>query len=155
MRRGRRGFTFIELLIVVLVLAILAGIGILKYIDLRHRALSAQVVADVEAIRLAAYTRYYETGAWAPDAGAGIKPAALTPYLSQNFSFSKPEYTLDWENFAPPVPGPTGGLQVGVVIDAANPRLARSLALHMGNRAPFIVTGSTITYVLVGPDGRS
>ena len=81
MMRGRRGFTFIELLIVVLVLSILAGIGILKYIDLRHRALSAQVVGDVEAIRLAAYTRYYETGAWAPDAGAGVKPVTffLTP----------------------------------------------------------------------------
>jgi prepilin-type N-terminal cleavage/methylation domain-containing protein len=153
--KGRRGFTFIELLIVVLVLAILAGIGILKYIDLRHRALSAQVIADLEAIRLAAYTEYYETGTWAADAGAGIKPVELTAYMSQNFSFTKPEYTLDWENFAPATPGPTGGMQIGVVVDASNPRLARSLALHMGNRAPFIVTGSTVTYVLVGPDGRS
>jgi hypothetical protein len=46
-------------------------------------------------------------------------------------------------------------MQVGVVVDASNPRLARSLRLHMGTRAPFFVTGSTITYVLVGPDGRS
>jgi prepilin-type N-terminal cleavage/methylation domain-containing protein len=152
---GRRGFTFIEMLIVVLVLGVLAGIAILKYIDLRHRALSAQVVADLEAIRLAAYTGYYETGSWAPETSAGVKPAALTPYMSQNFSFTKPEYKLDWENFAPAVPGPTGGIQIGVVVDASNPQLARSLALHMGNRAPFIVTGSTITYVLVGPDGRS
>jgi prepilin-type N-terminal cleavage/methylation domain-containing protein len=155
MRGGRRGFTFIELLIVVLVLGILAGIAILKYIDLRHRALSAQVVGDVEAIRLAAYTRYYETGHWAPDAGAGVKPPELAPYMSQNFSFTKPEYTLDWENFAPATPGPTGGLQIGIVVAASDARLAQSLALHMGNRAPFIVTGSTITYVLVGPDGRS
>lgn len=155
MREGRRGFTFIELLVVVLVIGILAGIGILKYIDLRHRALSAQVVGDVEAIRLAAYTRYYETGTWAPDAGRGVKPVELTPYMSQNFSFTKPEYTLDWENFAPANPGPTGAMQIGIVIDASDARLAHSLALHLGNRAPFFVTGSTITYVLVGPDGRS
>jgi prepilin-type N-terminal cleavage/methylation domain-containing protein len=155
MMQGRRGFTFIELLIVVIVMGILAGLGVLKYIDLRHRALSAQVVADLEAIRLAAYTGYYETGAWAPESGAGVKPAALTPYMSQSFSFSKPEYTLDWENFVPPGGGPSGGIQIGVVVDAVNPTLARTLALHMGNRAPFIVTGSTVTYVLVGPDGRS
>jgi prepilin-type N-terminal cleavage/methylation domain-containing protein len=155
MTRGRRGFTFIELLVVVLVLSILAGIGILKYIDLRHRALSAQVVGDVEAIRLAAYTRYYETGAWAPDAGAGVKPVELTPYMSQNFTFTRPEYTLDWENFAPANPGPTGAMQVGIVVAASDARLARSLALHLGTRSPFIVTGATITYVLVGPDGRS
>jgi prepilin-type N-terminal cleavage/methylation domain-containing protein len=155
MKARRQGFTFIELLVVVLVISILAGIGILKYIDLRHRALSAQVVGDVEAIRLAAYTRYYETGKWAPDAGAGVKPVELTPYMSQNFSFTKPEYTLDWENFAPVNPGPTGAMQIGIVIDASDARLARSLALHLGNRAPFFITGSTITYVLVGPDGRS
>jgi prepilin-type N-terminal cleavage/methylation domain-containing protein len=155
MMRGRRGFTFIELLVVVLVLSILAGIGILKYIDLRHRALSAQVVGDVEAIRLAAYTQYYETGAWAPDAGAGVKPPELAPYMSQSFSFIKPEYTLDWENFAPPTPGPSAGLQIGIVVAATDARLAHSLALHMGNRSPCIVTGSTITYVLVGPDGQS
>jgi len=155
MRGGRRGFTFVELLTVVLVISILAGIGILKYLDLRHRALSAQVVADLEAIRLAAYTQYYETGAWAPDAGAGVKPPELEPYMSQNFSFTKPEYTLDWENFAPATPGPTGGLQIAVVVAASSPRLAQSLALHLGTRTPFVVTGSTITYVLVGPDGRS
>ncbi len=39
--RLRRGFTFIEVLVVVLVLSILASLAILRYIDLKHRALSA------------------------------------------------------------------------------------------------------------------
>ncbi|HET7422815.1 MAG TPA: type II secretion system protein [Gemmatimonadales bacterium] len=155
MMRGRRGFTFIELLVVCAVIGILSGLAVLKYIDLRYRAMSAQVVGDLEAIRLAAYTGYYETGHWAPDAGPGLMPAQLVPYMSTSFSFSKPEYTLDWENFVPPGGGPSGGMQVGVVVDASNARLARSLRLHMGTRAPFFITGSTITYVLVGPDGRS
>ena len=33
--RGRRGFTFIEMLIVMIVLGILASLAILRYIDLR------------------------------------------------------------------------------------------------------------------------
>ena len=55
MIRGRKGFTFIELLIVCAVMGILAGLAVLKYMDLRCRALSAQVVGDLEAIRLAAH----------------------------------------------------------------------------------------------------
>lgn len=155
MRRDRRGFTFIELLIVVAVMAILAGLATLKYIDLRHRALSAQVIGDLEAIRLAAYTGFYDTGTWAPDAGAGIKPPALDAYLSRSFTFSKPDYTLDWENFVPPDGGPSGGMQIGVVVSASNPRLARTLAQSLGEKAPFIVAGTTLTYVIVGADGRT
>ena len=155
MMRGRKGFTFIELLIVCAVIGILSGLAVLKYIDLRYRAMSAQVVGDLEAIRLAAYTGYYETGHWAPDAGPGLMPAQLVPYMSTSFSFSKPEYTLDWENFVPAGGGPSSSMQVGVVVDASNPRLARTLALHMGTRAPFFVSGTTVTYVLVGPDGKS
>lgn len=155
MIRRRRGFTFIELLIVVAVMGILAGLAVLKYIDLRHRAVSAQVIGDLEAIRLAAYTGYYETGAWAPDAGAGMKPLALDGYMSKTFSFTKPDYTLDWENFVPPSGGPSGGMQVGIVVSATNPRLARTLALNLGNKAPFFVAGNTLTYIIVGPDGKS
>ena len=52
--RRRRGFTFIEVLVVMIVMAILATLGILKYIDLRHRALSSSATADLQAVRLAA-----------------------------------------------------------------------------------------------------
>ncbi len=155
MMRGRKGFTFIELLIVCAVIGILAGLAVLKYMDLRYRALSAQVVGDLEAIRLAAYTGYYETGSWAAETGPGLMPAQLVPYMAKSFNFNKPDYTLDWENFVPPGGGPSSSMQVGVVVDASNPRLARTLALHMGTRAPFFVSGTTVTYVLVGPDGKS
>jgi len=155
MIRGRRGFTFIELLVVCAVMGILASLAVLKYMDLRYRALSAQVVGDLEAIRLAAYTGYYETGSWAAETGPGVMPTQLVPYMSKSFAFTKPEYTLDWENLVPPGGGASGSMQVGVVVDASNARLAKTLALHMGTRAPFFVTGNTVTYVLVGPDGRS
>ena len=151
----RRGFSLIELLIVMLVIGVLAGLGLLKYIDLRHRAMSAAAIADLEAVRLAGYSAFYETGVWPADAGAGTTPAGMAPYLATNFTFAKPEYTLDWENFVPPGGGPSGGMQLGVVLTSSNNRLTQSLIKHLGTKAPFFVVGGNLTYVIVGPDGRS
>ncbi len=155
MSRARRGFTFIELLVVMIVIGLLAGLGLLKYIDLKHRAMSAQAIADLEAIRLAGYSAWYETGAWPADAGAGVTPPALVPYLSGSFSFAKPEYTLDWENFVPPGGGPSAGMQLGIVLTSSNARLTKALVHNLGDKAPFFVIGGNLTYVIVGPDGRS
>jgi prepilin-type N-terminal cleavage/methylation domain-containing protein len=154
MSRRRSGFTFIELLIVMVVIGLLAGLGLLKYMDLKHRAMSAQAIGDLEAIRLAGYSAWYETGTWPSEAGAGVVPAGLAPYLSSSFSFSRPDYTLDWENFVPPGGGPSAGMQLGVVLTSSNTRLTRTLALNLGNKGPFLVLGGNLTYVIVGPDGR-
>jgi prepilin-type N-terminal cleavage/methylation domain-containing protein len=155
MSRRRRGFTFIELLVVMIVIGLLAGLAVLRYIDLKHRAMSAQAIADLQAIRLAGYGAWYETGTWPGDAGAGTVPAGLSPYLPNGFSFTKSEYTLDWENFVPPGGGPSGGMQLGVVLTSGNQRLTQSLIRHLGSTAPFFVIGSNLTYVIIGPDGRS
>ncbi len=154
MTRGRRGFTFIELLVVMIVIGLLAGLGLLKYMDLKHRALSAQAVADLEAIRLAGYGAWYETGTWPVEVGAGVIPPGLVSYLPGGFSFAKPEYTLDWENFVPPGGGASGAMQIGVVLTSGNPRLTKTLAQHLGSKAPFFLIGGNLTYVIVGPDGR-
>jgi prepilin-type N-terminal cleavage/methylation domain-containing protein len=152
--RRRRGFTFIELLVVMIVMAILASIAILKYIDLKHRALSASATADLQAVRIAAYSAWYEHNVWPGDAGAGTVPAALAPYLPSGFTFSKPEYTLDWDNFVPPGGGPSGGMQLGVVVSSTNARLMKTLQDNLGNKAPFFVIGGNLTFVIIGPDGR-
>jgi prepilin-type N-terminal cleavage/methylation domain-containing protein len=152
--RRRRGFTFIELLVVVIVMSILTGLAILKYIDLKHRALSASATADLQAVRVAAYSAWYEHSAWPGDAGAGTVPPALAPYLPAGFTFSKPEYTLDWDNFVPPGGGPSGGMQLGVVVSSSNARLMKTLQNNLGSKGPFFVLGGTLTFVIMGPDGR-
>ena len=53
--RGRRGFTIIELLIVIIVIGVLAMLGILRYRDLRNHAVASGVAAELNVIRLAAY----------------------------------------------------------------------------------------------------
>ena len=152
--RRRRGFTFIEVLVVVVVLSILASLAVLKYIDLKHRALSASATADLQAVRLAAYSAWYEHGIWPGESGAGTVPPTLSPYLPVGFTFSRPEYTLDWDNFVPPSGGPTGSMQLGVVVTSANVRLMKALQDNLGSKAPFFVLGNTLTFVIIGPDGR-
>jgi prepilin-type N-terminal cleavage/methylation domain-containing protein len=153
---GRRaGFTFLEMLMVMIVIGLLAGLAVLKYVDLRHRARAAQAVADLESVRLAAYGAWYENGTWPPEVGPGIVPPGLAGYLVKNFTFAKPEYTLDWENFVPPGGGPSPGMQLGIVVTASNPRLQRALLQTLGNKLPFVNVGGTVTFVIVGPDGKS
>ncbi len=155
MSRRRAGFTIVELLTVMIVLGLLAGIAILKYIDLRHRARTAQVTGDLRAVRIAAYGAMYDTGVWPAEAGPGVVPAGLVPYLPANFSFVRPEYTLDWENFVPPNGGSVSPYQIGMVVTAADPRLQRALEQTLGNNLPFISQGGTLTFIIAGPDGSS
>jgi prepilin-type N-terminal cleavage/methylation domain-containing protein len=152
--RRRGGFTFIEVLVVLIVMSILATLAVLKYIDLKHRALSSSATADLQAVRLAAYSAWYEHSAFPADAGAGTVPPALVPYLPRGFTFDKPEYTLDWDNFVPPNGGPTGSMQLGVVVSSTNARLMKTLQDNLGSKAPFFVLGNTLTFVIIGPDGR-
>ncbi len=155
MIRRRTGFTILELLMVMIVIGVLAGIALLKYVDLRHRARAAQVTADLESVRLAAYGSWYEHNVWPSDAIAGQVPPELVNYLPTNFSFDKPEYQLDWENFVPPGGGPSGGMQLGVVVTASDPRLQQTLEQMLGNKLPFVAMGGTLTFIIIGPDGKS
>jgi prepilin-type N-terminal cleavage/methylation domain-containing protein len=155
MIRRRAGFTFIELMTVLIVMGLLAGLAILKYIDLTHRARAAQVAGDLEAVRIAAYGAWYENGKWPDEVGPGIVPPGLVQYLPAGFSFQRREYTLDWENFVPAAGGETAGMQVGVVVSSAEPRLQRALESALGNKLPFIDVGGDLTFIIVGPDGKS
>jgi prepilin-type N-terminal cleavage/methylation domain-containing protein len=153
MRRRRAGFTIVELLTVMIVIGVLASIALLKYIDLRHRARATQAAGDLQAVRIAAYSAWYETGSWPAETGPGTVPPALVQYLPQNFSFTRPDYTLDWESFVPPGDGPSPSMQVGVVITSSDLRLQRALQQQLGTRLPFIMVGGALTFVIVGPDG--
>jgi prepilin-type N-terminal cleavage/methylation domain-containing protein len=155
MIRRRGGFTFIELLTALIVFGLLASLAILKYIDLTHRARAAQVAGDLQAVRVAAYGAWYETGKWPAEVGPGVIPPGLAAYLPGGFTFQRQQYTLDWENFVPPNGGPSAGMQVGVVITSNEPRLQRALENALGSKLPFVNVGGTLTFIIVGPDGNN
>lgn len=143
MRPGR-GFTLIELLTVLLVISVLAGMALLKYLDLRNTARAAEVAGDFRAITVAAYNYHADHEVWPPDGAPGAAPAVLQPYLPGGFTFSKPEYTLDFDNLG--VGG--GAYVVGVTVSSSNADLMGKLIRNLGSTQPYFAAGGTLTYII-------
>lgn len=73
MKKVQKGFTLIELMIVVAIIGILAAIAIPQYQDYTTRAKLSKVHAAVESVKLAIASTFQETGAYpATWASAGL-----------------------------------------------------------------------------------
>lgn len=151
---SRRGFTLIELLVVFVVLGILSSISILKYIDLRQSAHAARVAADFNAIKIATYAFYTGDSQWPAEVSAGVIPPELVPILSGGYTFVKDVYTLDYDYFPISGSGP-GSYIVGVTVTTTDPKLMTKLEQILGRNMPFIASGGSLTYIIVGADGAS
>ncbi|TFH64374.1 MAG: prepilin-type N-terminal cleavage/methylation domain-containing protein [Gemmatimonadales bacterium] len=148
---NERGFTLIELMTVVIVLSLLAGISLLKFYDLRNTARAAEVTGDFRSVLIGSYNYYSDYQDWPADGAAGIVPAPLAPYLPASANFSKGYYTLDFDNF-----GLGGGAyMVGVTVSSTDPDLMKKLIRNLGSKSPFFSAGGTLTYIIVGSDGKS
>jgi prepilin-type N-terminal cleavage/methylation domain-containing protein len=148
---GRGGFTLIELLTVMIVLGLLASIALLKYLDLRNTARAAEVAGDFRSVMVGAYNYYAEFETWPPDAGAGTVPPALVSFLPSSVSFTKPYYTLDYDNV-----GLGGGAyMIGITVSSTDADLMAKLIRNLGNKTPYFAAGGTLTYIIVGADGKS
>ncbi len=99
-RRQADGFTLIEVLVVLSILALLARMSYPAYDSFRRQAFAAQAAGDLNTVRAAALAQYEATGSYAPDAPTGVVPAGMAQYLPSGFSFVRPVYQLDWEHYA-------------------------------------------------------
>ncbi len=148
--RRTKGFTLVELLVVMTVLSILAGLGMLRYIDMKNSARAAAVAGDFDVVKVATYNYWADFDAWPANAGAGAAPPGMAPYLPGGFSFTRPDYTLDFENLgtSPGVP-----YQIGVTVTSTDAKLMAKLIQYLGTKAPFFVAGNALTYMIVGANG--
>lgn len=147
----RRGWTMIELLIVIVVLGLLSSLAALKYIDLSRTAFAAKIVGEFTTVRLAAYN--YEAdhnNQWPNDQGPGISPPELAPYLPSNFQFVTPTYRLDWDNRSPSV----DPYQIAISVTTTDARLMNALVQNLGTKAPYFYTGNRLTYVMIDMHGN-
>ncbi len=149
--RNRRGWTMIELLVTMVVLGVLAGIAVLKYIDLSRTAYAAKVAGEFVTVRLAAYN--YEAdhnNQWPADGGPGVVPPELVPYLPKGFTFTYPSYQLDFDNRSPSM----SPYQLAVSMTTTDDRLMAALQRTLGNNAPYYFAGNRLTYILIDQSGN-
>lgn len=97
MIRNERGFTLIELVVVVLIIALLAALAQPHYNHMRTRAKAAQAVSELDNLRSAVVRFQGLNHAWPPEALAGIIPTGLEAQLQDGYSFTRLGYTLDYD----------------------------------------------------------
>lgn len=147
----RRGFTLVELLIVMVVLGILAGLALIKSGDLHNAAIATQVSQEMRAIQIAAFNFYADKETWPAEAGPGQVPPGLSPLLPGQLagSFDRVVYVLDYDNI-----GAGDQNIISVSATTTDTRLMAKLIAYLGNKAPiFVVQGNRLTYLISGPGG--
>ncbi len=149
---ARRGFTILEILIVMLIIGIVATIALPRYHNLRQRAEAARVAGDFHAVKIAAYGYHASTGKWPAEQGPGIVPPELVPELDAGFSFVKPGYTLDYENWILPSGLPQfPGRQIVLGLTVTTPDSILDFAIEnvLGSRTVHFDQGNSHTYLIL------
>ena len=78
MREDERGFTLIELMIVVAIIAILAGILIPNFVNARSQAQTAACESNLRSIATALELYYADNQVYPTASGAPVQPSLLT-----------------------------------------------------------------------------
>jgi prepilin-type N-terminal cleavage/methylation domain-containing protein len=150
--RGRRGFSFVELLVVLTVMGVLAGLGMPRYTQMRRKAVARAALGDVLAIRVAAYNYSVARSSWPADVQPGSTPPELVTLLPAGFLFARGSYSLDWESWTVPagsLKNATETAVVGVAVDSEDAGLVAELRVA-ATGMPFLVSGSRTTFFLSG-----
>lgn len=86
-RASTRGFTLIEMMVVLAIVAVLAAVAIPNFLRFQLKSKSAEARVNLNAIRTIEEARYAETGAYvAASAAPAVLPGAdRVPFMSTSF----------------------------------------------------------------------
>jgi len=145
----RRGFTFVELLVAMTIVALLSAVAVPKYHDMKRRAFATQIVGDFDVVKVACFNYYADKGRFPDDAGTGVVPDGLEPYLPIGFSFDRPDWDLDYERTATfPSRFVYGDEIVGISVITTDPKLGQA-AMRMVSGATAVM-GGKYAFILSG-----
>lgn len=131
LRRRRGGFVLVELLVIVVVLSLLAGIALPKYAAIKKRAVAARAIGALMVVRGAAYAANEATGSWPAGAMSGRMPAGLRSYLPGGFRFAEAEYSLAWRSSGFSLGGQQLSTQM-VEVSTTDPFVCQSIGHLLG-----------------------
>lgn len=96
---NRRGFSFIELLVSMSIVGILANIAVPTIRGVRIRAEAAAVIADINVIRTAAFDYYANAQAFPRSRRWGTIPPELVGSLPDGFRFDDGTTRYRWRRY--------------------------------------------------------
>jgi prepilin-type N-terminal cleavage/methylation domain-containing protein len=148
--RGRRaGFTLVELMVAVTICAVLAAIAVPKFREMRRRATAAQIMGDFDVMRHATLSFYVDSNYFPAEPDGPAVPPGLVKYLPNGFTMEKPDWTIEYENWA--MKAQTDATKssqiVGVTFTTPDTNLGRTAMKLIGN-APSFTTGSKYTFLI-------
>lgn len=152
----RDGFTLVELAAALVIAGIVALLAIPNYLDLVRNTRAMQIVADLYAVRAAAYLTYADKTKWPPEVSAGIPPDDISQRLPPGFRFVNEYYKIDWENWIGKGRGPgdwRAGIEVGVSVVSRDPKLLDAVQSLLTKYYVVRTATTKMTLQIAGPNG--
>ena len=149
---NRRGFTFLEILMVMIIVGLLVRIAFPRYHEMKNQAIAGRAAGDFNAVKLAAYAYHTENQQWPAETGPGVVPPEIVPDLPDGFSFNRIEYDLDWENWQLPsgLPQfPQSHILMALTITTSDSALAAIILRKLGGSTLHFSSGNSSTFAMV------
>lgn len=150
--RSRAGYTFLEILVVMIIVGLLVKIAYPRYHEMKRQAIAGKAAADYNALKLASYAYHTEFQTWPAEAAAATVPPELVDDLPEGFDFNRGEYTLDWQNWQLPngMPQyPAQNMLMAVTISTADSMLALTILNKLGSRVFHFTSGNSSTFAIM------